>query len=85
LSGGYRNPGTCCSEQARKLTEPKLSGTATAVKGGAVYVYGNTASGSHIQGGFEAESPATGFLLSGATLMGPADASGNTEISFNIA
>src|SRR5580765_4090581 len=76
-----------CDVLRRGYMAVTLSGGNAAVKGGQVYIWGNTATGSHIQGGFEASSPATGngFALSGATFMGPADANGITEISFHIA
>lgn len=61
-----------------------LSGTAAAAKGGAVYVWKSAASGSHIQGGWEAADPTTdGFAVTGAYFMGPADANGNVEIAIN--
>jgi len=76
-----------CDVMRRGYMSVKLSGTTAAVKGGVVYVWANTATGSHIQGGFEAADPTTsnGFALSRATFMGPADANGITEIALAIA
>lgn len=57
----------------------------SAVKGAPVYVWAGTATASHIQGGFEAASPGSGLGFAiPAQFMGPADANGITEISFNI-
>lgn len=62
-----------------------LSGAQAAVKGGAVFIWNAAAAGSHIVGGFEAANPGgSGFALTGASFMGPADANGNVEIAFNI-
>jgi hypothetical protein len=61
-----------------------LSGSTAAVKGGQVYVWTAAPSGTHITGGWEAANPGgSGFAVDGCTFMGPADASGFTEISFN--
>lgn len=63
-----------------------LTGNASAVKGGRVYVWVAASSGNHVQGGFEAA--ATGgstILLDEKTYFnGPADANGVVEIGFNI-
>lgn len=62
-----------------------LSGSGAAAKGAPVYVWTAAASGTHIVGGFEATDPSTsGFAVTGAYFMGPADANGNVEIAFNI-
>lgn len=59
-------------------------GSVAAVKGGQVYIWGAATSGSHVQGGWEASSAAGVIVVTGAYFMGPADASGNTEVAFNI-
>ena len=60
-----------------------LGGTQAAVRGGQVYIWGAASTGTHVQGGVEAASPGgSGFTLTGCTFMGPADASGNTEIAY---
>jgi len=77
-----------CDVMRRGYMAVKVYGTTAAAKGGIVYVWANTATGVHIQGGLEAADPGTagsGFVLSGATWMGPADANGLSEISFHIA
>jgi len=77
-----------CDVMRRGYMAVKVSGTTAAAKGGIVYVWANTATGVHIQGGLEAADPGSagsGFALSGATWMGPADANGLSEISFHIA
>lgn len=62
-----------------------LSGTQAATKGGPVYVWTAAPSGAHITGGWEAANPSgSGFAVTGAYFMGPADANGNVEIAFNI-
>jgi hypothetical protein len=61
-----------------------LSGSTAAIKGGPVYIWTATASGSHIVGGFEATNPSSsGIAFTGAYFMGPADASNNVEIAVN--
>lgn len=74
-----------CDVLRRGYMSVVLSGGVAAVKGAPVYVWSQTASGSHIQGGLEAASPASGngFAIP-AQFMGPADANGITEIMYNI-
>lgn len=62
-----------------------LSGSASAVKGGQVYVWTAASAAPHVQGGLEAAAT-TGstILVPGATFMSAADSSGNVEISFNV-
>lgn len=74
-----------CDVLRRGYMSVLLSGGVAAVKGAPVYVWNNTATGAHIQGGFEASSPAAsnGFAIN-AVFMGPADASNITEIEYNI-
>jgi hypothetical protein len=60
-----------------------LGGTTAAINGGQVYVWSAASSGSHVQGQVEAANPGgSGFAVTGALFSGPADASGNTEISY---
>jgi hypothetical protein len=74
-----------CDVMRFGYVEVLLSGNTPAVKGGQVYVWNVAATGTHIVGGFEATDPTTsGFALPGARFQGPADASGNTEISVNF-
>jgi hypothetical protein len=54
------------------------------VKGGAVFVYFGTSTGSHVQAGFEAAAGANLWQVPGAYFMGAADANGNVEIQFNL-
>lgn len=61
-----------------------LSGSTAAVKGGQVYIWKAAPSGPHIQGGFESTDPTTNGFPIPAVFMGPADANGNVEISFNL-
>jgi hypothetical protein len=62
-----------------------LSGSTASVKGGQVYVWSAAPSGTHITGGYESTDPAgSGFALGNTQFMGPADASGNVEISFRV-
>jgi hypothetical protein len=62
-----------------------LSGSTAAVKGNPVYIWTAAATGTHITGGFEASNPGgSGITLIGGIFMGPADASGNVEISYGV-
>jgi hypothetical protein len=62
----------------------KLSGSGAAAKGGTVYVWKSAASGSHIQGGFEAADPSSDGFSIPATFDGPADTDNIVTISYNI-
>jgi hypothetical protein len=63
----------------------QLNGATAAVKNGPVYVRVAAATGPKPLGGVEAAADSTNtFALTGAAFMGPADAAGNVEISFNI-
>ena len=62
----------------------KLNGAAAAAKGAPVYVYYGSSTGSHVQSGVEAAAGANLWALPGAYFQGPADASGNVEIAFNL-
>jgi len=59
-------------------------GSAAATKGGAVFVWAAATSGSHVQGGFEAAASSGNTITTLGRFMGPADASGNIEVAFNI-
>lgn len=63
-----------------------LNGTASAVKGGTVYVWIAASSGSHVQGGFEAAATggSTIQLPLKTSFNGPADANGIVEIAYNV-
>lgn len=55
------------------------------VKGGAVYIWTAASSGSHVQGGFEAVSPAgNGMQVVGSYFNGGPDANGICELEFNV-
>ena len=55
------------------------------VKGGAVHIWCAAASGSHVQGGFEASSTGGSTAsITNATFNGSPDSSGNVEIAFNV-
>lgn len=57
----------------------------TAAKNGAVYIRTVANGGNTIIGGVEATSDSTNtFAIANAYFTGPADASGNTEVAFNI-
>jgi hypothetical protein len=63
----------------------KLGGSTAAAKGGKAYVWTAASAGAHVLGLVESVDPTTsGFALNKAIFMGPADASGNTEIAYNI-
>lgn len=64
----------------------KLGGSTAAAKHGPVYVWTAVDSGAHVQGHVEAADPggSDGFALFRAWFRGPADASGNVEIEYNI-
>lgn len=62
-----------------------LGGSVAAKKGGAVFIWIAASSGAHVQG--QPEAAATGgstIAVADCIFQGPADASGNVEISFNI-
>ena len=62
-----------------------LNGSTAAAKGGTVYVRVAAAATGKPIGGIEAASDSTNTIaLTNAYFTGPADASGNTEIAFNI-
>ena len=62
-----------------------LGGTQAAVRGGPVYIWTAASSGSHVRGQVEAANPSSsGIQITNAYFMGPADASGNIEIAFNL-
>lgn len=54
-------------------------------KGGAVYVYTGTSTGSHVQGGLEAASGSNLTLITNAFFNGPPDANGVTEVRVTAA
>jgi len=63
----------------------KLGGAAAPAKGGAVWVWTAVTAGQNIQGLVQAADVTTnGFKINKAIFMGPADASGNTEIAYNV-
>jgi hypothetical protein len=63
----------------------KLYGATAAAKGGQVYVRLDNAGAGQVNGGVEAASDTTHTVApANCTFMGPADANGNVEISFNI-
>lgn len=74
-----------CDVLLRGYVSVLLSGSAAATKGGPVYIWTAAASGAHITGGFEATTPGgSGFQLTNAFWVGPADANGISELAFNI-
>lgn len=74
-----------CSVMVKGCMSVLLSGTASAVKGGAVYVWTAASSGQHVQGGFEAANTAGSTIqVPNCTFRGPADANGITEIMYNF-
>lgn len=70
----------------RGYVDVSLGGTATAAKGGLVYVRVATPSTGKPLGGFEAAADSTNTVVlpSNTYFTGPADAYGITEIAFNI-
>jgi hypothetical protein len=73
-----------CNVMKRGFMTVQLNNTTAAAKNGTVYVRTATGTGSII-GGFEAAADSTNtFVLANAYFTGPADASGNVEIAFNL-
>lgn len=63
----------------------KLGGSVAPAKGGAAWLWTAATAAPHTQGLLEAADVTTnGFKMSKVMFMGPADASGNTEISYNL-
>jgi len=63
----------------------KLGGATAAAKGGVGYLWTAASAAPHVQGQLEAAAVTTnGFVMNRVRFMGPADASGNTEISYNL-
>lgn len=63
----------------------KLGGAVAPTKGDVGYLWTAASSGAHVQGLLEPVDPTTsGFKMNRVRFMGPADASGNTEISYNL-
>jgi hypothetical protein len=84
---GTSTPATSgvCNVMRRGYMTIKLGGTTAAAKNGTLYARIANASGGKPIGGVEAASDTTNTVtLTNAYFMGPADASGNVEIAFNI-
>jgi hypothetical protein len=62
----------------------KLGGATAAAKGGGVFYYSGTSTGTHIQGNVEAAAGANLTQVTDAFFEGPADAAGNTELAFRL-
>lgn len=63
----------------------KLGGTASAVKGGAVYVWVAASTGTHVQGQVEAAATSGSTIaVPNAEFTGAADSNGNVEISYGF-
>ena len=63
----------------------KLGGSAAPAKGGAAWLWTAATAAPHTQGLLEAADVTTnGFKMNKVEFMGPADASGNVEISYNV-
>ena len=74
-----------CNVMKRGYMSVQLGGVAAAAKGGTVYVRIAAAASGKPLGGVEAAADSTNtFVLAGAYFTGPADASGNCEIAFNL-
>ena len=74
-----------CKVLKRGYISAQLNGAAAAAKNGAVYVRVAAPAAGKPLGGVEAAADASNtFLLAGASFTGPADASGNCEIAFNL-
>jgi hypothetical protein len=58
-----------------------LTGSTAAAKGGQVFIWASTTGGTHVTGGVLAAAETSGLGLAGCVFMGPADSSGNVEIS----
>lgn len=84
--GGGTPPATGeISVMRRGFMAVKLSGSVAAAKFGLAYVWTAASSGTHVQGKVEASSPGgSGFQLYRAFFRGPADASGNVEVEYNL-
>ena len=63
----------------------KVGGATAPAKGGPAWLWTAATAGQNIQGLLQATDPTTsGFKMNRVVFQGPADASGNTEISYNI-
>lgn len=62
----------------------KLNSATAGAKGGSAYLYYGTSTGAHVQGGIEAAGGGNLVQLTQAFLQGAADASGNTEMAWNL-
>jgi hypothetical protein len=84
FGAGSAPAGTTQSVMRRGYMTVTLKGAAAAAKNGAVYVR-VTADGDKAVGDIEAAADsAKTVAIAGCAFMGPADAGGNVEISFNI-
>jgi hypothetical protein len=62
-----------------------LNGAAAATKDGQVYIWIAASSGAHVIGGFEAAASSGNTIApAGLVFTGPADASGNVEVAWNL-
>lgn len=74
-----------CNVMVRGYMSVSLGASTAAAKGGVVYARVATPAAGKPLGGIEAASDSTNtVIVPNARFMGPADASGNVEISFNI-
>ncbi len=74
-----------CNVLKRGYMTVQLNGATAAAKNGAVYVRTVANGGNTIIGGIEAAADGSNtFVMANAYFTGPADASGNVEIGFNI-
>jgi hypothetical protein len=82
FGGGVPPTSGIASAMKRGYIGAKLDGAASAVKNGTVYV---RTAGTGTVGGVEAAADGTNtFALANAYFTGPADASGNCEIAYNL-
>lgn len=74
-----------CNVLVRGYMSVSLGGATAAAKGGIVYARVAAPAGGKPLGGIEAAADSTNtVIVPNAHFMGPADASGNVEIAFNI-
>ena len=85
--GGVPAPSGICNRMRRGYMMVQLNGAAAAVKDGPVYIRVGAGTTPKPIGGIEAAAdatPANTVELLNAVFTGPADASGNCEIAYNI-
>lgn len=68
----------------RGYVNVKIGGSTAAAKGGGAFLYYGNSTGAHVQGLTEAAGGGNLVALTQSWFQGPADASGNTELAWNL-